>query len=238
MNAATIELPTRADEMVELVDVFDAVWGSAPPVATTELLTAMAHAGGYVALARAADGTAVGASLGLLARHDGRPALHSHVTGLVDAARRTGLGRMLKLHQRAWAIEHGLACIVWTFDPLVRRNAWFNLEVLGAEASEYLPSFYGTMSDAINAGDRSDRLLVVWDLLRPLRNQDEIGTTPGRTDTLVATPDDVVALRASDPSTVATWRDEVATGLRTALDDGRPIRGFTSDGHYVIGSDP
>ena len=178
IDEVRLELPVRADDMVAVVEVFDSVWGSTPPVVTVELLTAVAHGGGYVALARAADGRPVGASLGLLARHDDAPALHSHVTGLVEDVRGTGVGRALKLHQRDWAAAHGLDRIVWTFDPLVRRNAWFNLEVLGAEAREYLPSFYGTMSDAINAGDRSDRLLVVWDVHRPVRDAGEVGTTP------------------------------------------------------------
>jgi predicted GNAT superfamily acetyltransferase len=239
-GAVHIELPTRADDMVAVVDVFDAVWGSTPPVATTELLTAVAHGGGYVALARAHDGRPIGASLGLLARHDGAPALHSHVTGLVADARGTGAGRALKLHQRDWAAAHGLDLIVWTYDPLVRRNAWFNLEVLGAEVREYLPSFYGTMSDAINAGDRSDRLLVVWDVHRPVRDAGDVGTGSGSGPIadvlLVPTPPDVVELRHTDPAAVARWRDEVADALQGAFAAGRPIIGFTRAGEYVIGS--
>lgn len=237
MNEFAIELPARADDMVEVVDVFNAVWGSSVPVVTTELLTAVAHGGGYVALARSTDGRAIGASLGLLARDRGAPALHSHVTGLVDTARGTGVGRALKLHQREWAIEHGLDRIVWTFDPLVRRNAWFNLEVLGAEVREYLPAFYGSMSDAINAGDRSDRLLVVWDVRRPVRDAGD-GTAPEAGTTLVPTPEDVVELRRTDPAAVVRWRDDVAQALGAAIDDGRAILGLTRDGEYVIGSEP
>lgn len=233
-----IELPARADDMVAVVEVFDAVWGSTPPVATTELLTAVAHGGGYVALARAVDGRPVGASLGLLARHDDAPVLHSHVTGLVEAVRGTGVGRALKLHQRSWAAAHGLDQIVWTYDPLVRRNAWFNLEVLGAEAREYLPSFYGTMSDAINAGDRSDRLLVAWDVRGPVRDAGQVGTAPGPGAGVVPTPADVVELRRTDPAAVARWRDEVADALQGAFAAGRPIVGFTRAGEYVIGSAP
>jgi predicted GNAT superfamily acetyltransferase len=57
--------------------------------------------------------------------------------------------------------------IVWTFDPLVARNAWFNLAKLGATPSAYLEDFYGPMTDAINAGMASDRLLVTWNLNDP-----------------------------------------------------------------------
>lgn len=192
---------------------------------------------GAAGAAGAAAGTMLGASLGLLARHDGRAALHSHVTGLLPAARGGGLGRALKLHQREWALHHGIDVVTWTFDPLVRRNAWFNITVLGADVDEYLPSFYGEMNDAINAGDESDRLHVVWDLAAPIPTEPRDGTTV--TDALhVATPDDIVRLRRTDPAAVARWRASTREALTAALDAGRPIVGFTRDGNYVIGSTP
>ena len=237
-----ITTPTTADEMVEVVGVFDTVWGSTPPVVTVELLTAVAHAGGYVSLARDHErrgAPAVGASLGILARHDGAPALHSHVTGLVADARGTGAGRTLKLHQREWAAANGLDWIVWTFDPLVRRNAWFNLAVLGARVREYLPSFYGTMSDAINAGDESDRLLVVWDVHRALPTHAEAHAAAARRRRCSCRHRRTSSNSAA-PIPVPSHGGEPTRGSRspTALDDGRPIVGFTADGNYVIGSTP
>ncbi len=56
----------------------------------------------------------------------------------------------MKLHQRAWAIARGIPVIEWTFDPLVARNAYFNIRKLGAMPVEYLPNFYGIMGDGIN----------------------------------------------------------------------------------------
>src|SRR4051812_11188305 len=150
-----------ADEERRVHDLFDQVWGTPTSVVGMELIRAIGHAGGYVAAAFAGE-QVVGGSLGFLGRHRGQPSLHSHVTGILPGVRRTGLGRALKLHQRAWAATNGLAWITWTFDPLVRRNAWFNLAVLGAEVHEYLVDFYGPIVDAINVGDESDRLLVAW----------------------------------------------------------------------------
>ena len=60
-----------------------------------------------------------------------------------------------------------MPAIVWTFDPLVARNAWFNLARLGALPTGYLEDFYGPMTDAINAGMASDRLLLTWRLDDP-----------------------------------------------------------------------
>lgn len=137
-----------------------AVWGSAgstPPMGV-ELLRAIEHAGGYVM--GAYDGEdLLGASIAFLG---GGATLHSHISGVLARARGREVGFALKLHQRAWGLERGLTAITWTFDPLVRRNAWFNLSKLAAVASEYLPDFYGPMNDAINANDSSDRLLVTW----------------------------------------------------------------------------
>lgn len=224
------------EELIEANQVLQEVWGTTIALAPLEFLIAICHTGGYVAAAFA-DGSMVGASIGMLARHHEQSALHSHVTGLVAEVRGTGLGRRIKLHQRAWAIEHDLASITWTFDPLVRRNAWFNIAVLGATIDEYLPSFYGTMNDAINVGDESDRLLVTWDLngAVPTAPCDGSGIIDPE---LVATPDDVVALRRTDSTAVARWRSAVRASLTEALDAGRPIAGFTRDGNYVIGSAP
>lgn len=229
-----------ADEMLQVGDVFKQIWGSRTEIVRLEILMAIAHSGGYVVGAyERRDGpdqdAIVGASVALLARHRGAPALHSHITGVLPGVRSTGLGRRLKLHQRQWAIERGLERIVWTFDPLVRRNAWFNIAILGAEVDEYLDSFYGEMTDAINAGDESDRLVVAWDLgldpdHPPFEGTDVVDPL------LIPTPDDVVSLRRTDPEAIQRWRRETRAAWHAALDDGRPVEGFTRTGEYVLGA--
>jgi predicted GNAT superfamily acetyltransferase len=161
-------------EVHDLVDLaavrrlFDTLWSADPtnPVATVELLRAYTHTGQYVVLAddlTRAGRPPVAASVGFLAAPAGR-ALHSNVTGVLPPGRGRSLGHALKLHQRAWALERGLAEITWTFDPLIRRNAWFNLAKLGATVRDYLVDFYGAMADGVNAGDASDRLYLSWRL--------------------------------------------------------------------------
>lgn len=126
-----------------------------------ELLRTFSHTSNYVA-GVFLDGRLVGVAAGF--HTGGQPALHSHIAGVLPAAQGRSAGLALKLHQRAWALHRGIGRISWTFDPLIRRNAHFNLNKLGASVLEYLPDFYGSMTDAVNAGEESDRLLVDWDL--------------------------------------------------------------------------
>ncbi len=226
-----------ADEMVALAEVFTQVWGSSKPLVTIEILMAISHAGGYVSAAYdsgAGDERMLGASVAILARHDDRPALHSHITGLLPGARRSGHGRAMTLPQRSRAAANVFDCITWTFDPLVRRNAWFNIAVLGVEVHEFLPSFYGTMHDSINAGGDSDRLLVAW----PTASTESTETPVAEADTanalLIPTPEDIVLLRRTDPTAAATWRDTTCHALRDALDRGDRVIGFTAQGEYVV----
>ncbi|MEV1175825.1 GNAT family N-acetyltransferase, partial [Nonomuraea sp. NPDC049784] len=158
MNGGVVIRELREiDEFKEVYRLFDGIWHPEPhnPPVTVELMIGFAHTGNYVAGAYE-GGALVGASVGF--RGAGRT-LHSHVTGAVIGR---GIGYALKSHQRAWCLERGLDRITWTFDPLVRRNARFNLAKLGAMPEEYLEDFYGDMADAINEGDASDRLLAVW----------------------------------------------------------------------------
>lgn len=216
-------------------EVFDRVWG-VPGVVSPELLRAAAHGGSFVAAAyadEADDAQMIGASFGMRAEHHGRPVLHSHVTGVVPGHEHAGIGRQLKLLQQRWAAARGMAFVVWTFDPLVRRNAWFNLHVLGAEVAEYLVDFYGPIGDAINGDDESDRLLVAWSTEAGRRDAITPGENDGRTE-LVATPADIVEVRRRSPDEARRWRADVRAGLTAALAAGRRVVGMTAAGDYVV----
>lgn len=216
-------------EMQRVTALLSQVWGSATPLVGVELLRAVQHAGGYVAAAYH-DDQVVGGSLGFLARHAGDGALHSHLTGTLPGVRSTGVGRAMKLHQRAWAAERELPWITWTFDPLVRRNARFNLDVLGAKVHEYLVDFYGPIDDAINLRDESDRLLVAW----ATSGGRTLGPEPTAGAARVATPDDIVVLRRTDPAAARTWRLRVRDQLGGRLAGGARVVRFTAAGEYVV----
>lgn len=194
------------DEIAAVRALLDRIWQPGdetdPPIGT-EIIRALSHAGNY--LAGAYDGEAlVAASVGFFGAPPGE-VLHSHVTGVAPHARGRRIGYGLKLHQAAWAARRGLAAITWTFDPLIRRNAYFNFAKLGATVSEYHVDFYADVDDAVNGGQGSDRLLAHWDLRgeRP----------PPRLDA---------------PAVAVT----MSTG--GLLVDGATIVGLTRDGHYQV----
>lgn len=256
-------------ELTELADLdavyrlYESIWRPDPknPPVTTELLRALAKSGNYVVGAYDGDDL-IGACVGFF----GAPAegaLHSHIAGVSGQARGRSVGFALKLHQRAWALLRGASAVSWTFDPLVRRNAYFNLVKLAAAPAEYLPNFYGGMHDGINSGDDTDRVLIRWDLNSPaaveasagrpapadaaaelargavvaLSSSDHgrpvLGSLAGQR-LLVAVPADVEGLRRTDPGCAKEWRTAVREVLGTLLADGAVSAGFDRAGWYVL----
>jgi len=109
----------------------------------------------------------VGYTLAVAAIRDGVPYLHSHMAGVHANFRNRSIGRLLKLAQRDEALSRNLRLICWTFDPLEFRNAYFNLNRLGAICRKYLPDFYGVTSSPLHRGMPTDRLLAEWHLDSP-----------------------------------------------------------------------
>jgi predicted GNAT superfamily acetyltransferase len=226
--------------------VCDSVWptvGGGSQV-TNNLLTAIEHAGGYVSAAydlRSENPEPVAAVISIVGRHrDGSGAweshLHSHMAAVTPAVRDRGVGTAIKFDQRAWAAEQDIPLIGWTFDPLVRRNAWLNMIKLGARAHEYLQNFYGFMDDELNSGDESDRLYVWWS------TQFAHGAAPidevAEGDVVVELPDDIIDLRSSDSSSAAQWRMRVRGEMADRLASGWRVRGLTRSGFYVLTQEP
>jgi predicted GNAT superfamily acetyltransferase len=238
----------RPEELKAARRLFEDIWRPAegnPPPMTAELLRALAHAGSYVAGAFAGT-TLVGASAGFFTAPPDL-GLHSHITGVAPGGQHRGVGFALKVHQRAWALARGITEVDWTFDPLVARNAWFNLAKLGARPTAYLEDFYGPMTDAVNAGVASDRLLLAWRLddpavaaacagrpLQPPPVEAEAALTVGPGLEPVAhqpdTPAVTVALppelEALDPGQRRAWRQAVREALGGRLAAGAAVTGF------------
>ena len=252
------------DEFRRASEIFDSIWGTGPANAQlpAELIRALSHAGSYAAGARL-NGSMIGAVVGFLGRDRDGDHLHSHILGVLRSDRARGVGYALKQHQRAWALEQGLRRVMWTFDPLVRRNAHFNLHKLGAEAASYHDNFYGAMTDGVNAGDESDRILVSWQLDAERTEEAASGTltdlhagdllergavarleatedgVPQVVEAdgevlLCATPDSIVGVRRDDPERALRWRHALRDTLGAAMRSGYEVAGFTRSGFYVL----
>lgn len=216
------------DEIIEASDVLRAVWGGDRDAMPAPVMRALAHSGNYV-VGLFDGGRMIGASVAFF-EAPARRAMHSHITGVLPEFQSHGLGRALKHHQREWALAHEVGHISWTFDPLVARNAHFNLRVLGARVTEYLVNQYGAMDDGVNRGDESDRLMVSWALAAPP------APTPAA-DAVVAAvevPHDIEALRRADGADAAAWRARVRDEFLAHLGGGLAVGGFDDERGYLF----
>ena len=231
----------------DAIGIMAATWGAfqLPP---REVITALAHSGN-VPLGAYDDQRLVGFVLGWAGVDEEGLHVHSHMLAALPERRHRGVGYALKLGQRAQALDQGIHVARWTFDPLVARNAWFNLGKLGAVADRFARAFYGEMSDEINRGDRTDRLVVRWDL-----DPDPVGrivpeglptvldaegdpdapapvegTAPSSAGGVIEVPREHADLRQRDPELASRWRDAVAEALEACLGAGLIVGAFDRD---------
>jgi predicted GNAT superfamily acetyltransferase len=92
----------------------------------------------------------------------GHAFLYSHMLAVRKDHRNSGLGRRLKLFQRDDAMDRGFELMEWTFDPLEIKNAYLNIEKLGAIARRYNVNQYGITSSPLQGGLPTDRLVAEW----------------------------------------------------------------------------
>lgn len=229
---------TGMGEQAEAIRLLSEIWKRSPenPPVPPELLRAMSKAGNYIAGAFIGD-ELIGVAIAFHANPE-RHALHSHIAGISSAHAGRSVGFALKQHQRAWALSRGIDTIEWTFDPLVARNAYFNLTKLGAEPAEYLANFYGEIADGVNTDDETDRLLVSW----RLRSKEAIACASGSPvavrrepgDAAVAVPADIERVRREDMAAAQLWRRRVRDQLTELLDAGGRIIGFDRAEGYLV----
>jgi predicted GNAT superfamily acetyltransferase len=107
-------------------------------------------------------GELVGFALAIPGMRNGHVYLHSHMLAVRQQYRNGGLGRRLKLYQRDDALARGFELMEWTFDPLEIKNAYLNIEKLGAIARRYNVNQYGITSSPLQGGLPTDRLVAEW----------------------------------------------------------------------------
>lgn len=185
----------------------------------------------------------IGFVFGISGFRDGRPTHWSDMLAVEPAWRGRGVGRVLKLHQRELLLALGVERMLWTFDPLVARNAHLNLSRLGATARTYLRDVYGQSASPLHSGIGTDRLVAEWELRSPrTADQPENDDAPflampapvdtglpapgewtenaGPARVRLAIPADIQALKEADPALARAWRQHVREGLERAFRDG------------------
>ena len=211
---------TTVGDADAILEVMIATWGN-HQLLPREMIVALAESGNTPTGAFDRDDVLVAYVLGWAGVDEHGLHVHSHMLAALPERRHAGVGTALKLAQRAQALDQGIHVVRWTFDPMVARNAWVNLGKLGAVADRFRRDFYGRMTDTLNEGERSDRLVVRWDVDR------EPGPRAVRADSpTVTVPGDYAELRERDPAAARAARDETAAALETHFSEGRIAVGF------------
>ena len=174
---------------------------------------------------------------------DGRLYLHSHMLGVLKDYRNAQIGRRLKLRQRDDALARGIALIEWTFDPLELKNAFLNIEKLGAVVRVYKENQYGATTSPLHGGLPTDRCTAEWwvDSARVRGILSGKGTGDGTGQeacpTCITYPADIAAIRAADPPRA---REIQRTNARLFLDAfarGLAVSGLArteTEGAYLL----
>ena len=164
MSADSIDIRKchQLDEMRACVRLQQEVWNfSDADLVPLRMFVVAEKIGGQV-IAAFAGNEIVGFALSIPGVRGGQPYLHSHMLAVRKQYQNAGLGRRIKLFQRDDALARGFELIEWTFDPLEIKNAYLNIEKLGAIARRYSMNQYGITSSPLQGGLPTDRLVAEW----------------------------------------------------------------------------
>lgn len=183
----------------------------------------------------------VGYALAIPGDRNGHLYLHSHMLAVAPEYRNAGVGRQLKLRQREDALQRGIDLMEWTFDPLEIKNAYFNIERLGAIARRYVPNQYGITSSALHGNLPTDRLVAEW-WLRSRRVEAVLvgrAPAPAKTQTEARVPAEIYSWKDAGDARAEAAQTAIRDGLRAAFARGLAVLGFAREvggaGTYRLG---
>lgn len=224
--------------------------------------------GGVSAGAFEPTGRLVGFVFGLTGVRDGALVHWSDMLAVLPEYRNRHLGERLKQYQAQRVVDLGVRTMLWTYDPLVARNAHFNINRLRAFPADYRPDMYGSNTGStLHGGLPTDRFVVAWDLTRALgqppgddapaadddalRLLNPVGPTgapcvvhSGGADTVrIQVPRDSHHVLSSSPELAAAWRYTVREIVAPLLADGYRVARFVRARgdvlpYYVFTRDP
>jgi predicted GNAT superfamily acetyltransferase len=176
----------------------------------------------------------IGFALSVPGTRSGHIYLHSHMLAVRKEYRNGGLGRRLKLMQREDALARGIELIEWTFDPLEIKNAYLNIERLGAIARRYNINQYGITSSPLQGGLPSDRLIAEW-WLKSKRVETLLATgknTPVAGQSSIEVPAQIYDWKAAPESRSKAQQVQERNRQRflSAFSEGLAVLGYERDG--------
>jgi predicted GNAT superfamily acetyltransferase len=254
---------TELDEFRGAVQLQKVIWGFDDiDLLPLRFFVVASRVGGQVL--GAFDGeTMIGFCLGIPGvKPGGHAYLHSHMLGVLPEYHNLGVGRRLKLRQREDALARGIPLIEWTFDPLELKNAFFNIERLGAIVRRYAVNQYGDTSSPLHGGLPTDRCYAEWwidsarvreiceadPLVRtgdpgPVANRDEEAGQgddpgPGRPPYLrISYPADIARIRSEDNARARAIQLANAEKFQSAFTRGLAVTAFEkndAEGVYLL----
>ena len=244
---ATLDLrPVRSlAEYHACVKLQAEVWGRGFECVPANVLQVATYVGGLCLGAFMPDGELCGLVFGLAGTLEGAPSHWSHLLAVRESARNLGVGRLLKEYQRELLARRGIPEMRWSFDPMIVKNAHFNLNRLGARVVRYVPNMYGITDSPLHHGLATDRLVVAWStsgppaphslnlspapLLTAEPQPDDDVLEPGdrRPPTVwIEVPTDFQQLLALSPRAARAWHEAVRAHFLWALGNGYTVTGL------------
>lgn len=169
-----------------------------------------------------------------------QPYFHSHMLGVSPEYRNSGLGRALKLKQREYALAAGIDLIEWTFDPLELKNAFFNIERLGAIVRRYVHNQYGVTTSHLHGGLPTDRLVAEW----WIRSKRAVDAAEGlsfehpQVEARISLPMNIAELRVKENKRARDIQSEAGKQFDECFRGGLAVIGFersSESGTYLLG---
>ena len=216
----TIEALTTGHQFREAVALQETIWGFEKIELLPVRLFITATKVGGQAFGGYSDGKMIAFCLAIPGiKPGGRAYLHSHMLGVLPEYRNSGIGRRLKLRQRDDALSRDLHLIEWTFDPLEVKNAYFNMQRLGAIVRRFVRNQYGMTSSHLHGGLPTDRCTAEWwiasDRVRRLIDGQPIENPP--IVERISLTNEIGEIRRTDPARAREIQADLADRLETAF---------------------
>lgn len=233
-NAIVIRKCHELDELRSCVSLQKEVWNfSDAELIPLRMFVVAEKIGGQV-IGAFEDDQMIGFALAIPGTRDGHPYLHSQMVGVREGYRNSGLGRRIKWFQRDDALSRGFELMEWTFDPLEIKNAYLNIEKLGAIARRYHVNQYGLTTSPLQGGLPSDRLIAEWWLNSRRVQAAQQGSAVPRIEAqqTIEVPASIYEWKASSAmrSHAKSIQDNNRALFIQAFSNGLSVLNFTRDG--------